>query len=40
MAHSTYIPEVELEANQARIASRSPLLVRLTDFTFSLSFFA
>jgi thiosulfate reductase cytochrome b subunit len=39
MAHSTYIPEVALEANQAEIAHRPPLLVRLTHWTFTLSFF-
>jgi thiosulfate reductase cytochrome b subunit len=39
MAHSTYIPEVALEANQAAIAHRLPLLVRLTHWTFTLSFF-
>jgi thiosulfate reductase cytochrome b subunit len=39
MAHSTYIPKVALEANQAEIAHRPPLLVRLTHWTFTLSFF-
>lgn len=39
MAHSTYIPEVALEANRAEIAYRPPLLVRLTHWTFTLSFF-
>ncbi len=39
MAHSTYIPEVAHEANQAQIAHRVPLLVRLTHWTFALSFF-
>jgi len=39
MAHSTYIPEVALEANQSEIAHRPPLLVRLTHWTFTLSFF-
>jgi thiosulfate reductase cytochrome b subunit len=39
MAHSTYIPEVALEANRAETANRFPLLVRLTHWTFTLSFF-
>jgi thiosulfate reductase cytochrome b subunit len=39
MAHSIYIPEVALEANQAETASRHPLLVRFTHWTFTLSFF-
>lgn len=39
MAHSTYIPEVALAANQAEAAPRPPLLVRLTHWTFTLSFF-
>ncbi|HEX4757047.1 MAG TPA: cytochrome b/b6 domain-containing protein [Terracidiphilus sp.] len=39
MAHSTYIPEVALAANQAEKAPRPPLLVRFTHWTFTLSFF-
>ena len=39
MAYSTYIPKVAFEANKAEIASRPPLLVRLTHWTFTLSFF-
>lgn len=39
MAHSTYIPEVAVEANQAEFAHSPPLLVRLTHWTFTLSFF-
>jgi len=39
MAYSTYIPKVALEANKAEIANRIPLLVRLTHWTFTLSFF-
>jgi thiosulfate reductase cytochrome b subunit len=39
MAHSAYIPEVALKAQQAEIGSRPPLLVRLTHWTFTLSFF-
>jgi len=39
MAHSTYIPEVALEANRAEAAYRPPLLVRLTHWIFTLSFF-
>jgi Thiosulfate reductase cytochrome B subunit (membrane anchoring protein) len=39
MAHSTYIPEVAVQAKEAEIASRPPLLVRLTHWTFTLSFF-
>jgi len=39
MADSTYIPEVALEAKHAHIAPRFPLLVRLTHWTFTLSFF-
>jgi len=39
MAHSTYIPEVAIEANQAQVAHRPPILVRLTHWTFTLSFF-
>jgi thiosulfate reductase cytochrome b subunit len=39
MAHSTYIPEVALEASQVVTAPRPPLLVRFTHWTFTLSFF-
>jgi thiosulfate reductase cytochrome b subunit len=39
MADSTYIPEVALLASRAETAPRQPLLVRLTHWTFTLSFF-
>jgi len=39
MAHSTYIPEVVLQASKAETAPRHSLLVRLTHWIFTLSFF-
>ena len=39
MAHSTYIPEVALQASKAETAPHHSLLVRFTHWTFTLSFF-